>query len=53
MSWILALLAFGLFAMAWKAPTMALAIAALLGALVLSLAACIEALVRREQGRRP
>ena len=45
--------AIGLFALAWRAPSMPLALAALLAALVLLLAACIEWLARRERGRRP
>ena len=53
MSWILTLLAIGLFALAWRAPGMPLALAALLAALVLLLAGCIEWLARRERGRRP
>lgn len=53
MSWILALLAAGSFALAWLAPNPPLALAALLGALALLLAACIEWLARRERGRRP
>src|SRR5690606_2266912 len=41
MSWILALLAIGAFALAWIAPNVPLAVAALLGALALLLAGCI------------
>ena len=53
MSWILAQLAIGAFVLAWLAPNLPLAVAALLGALALALAGCIEWLVRRERGRRP
>ena len=53
MSWILALLAIGAFALAWVAPNVPLMVAALLGALVLLLAGCIEWLARRERDRRP
>ena len=53
MPWILPLLAVGLFALAWRAPNMPLAMAALVGALALLLAGCLEWLARRERGRRP
>jgi hypothetical protein len=52
MPWILMLLAAGAFALAWRAPDAPLAVAALLGALALLLAACLEWLARRERGRR-
>ena len=53
MSWILSLLAIGAFALAWIAPSMPLAVAALVAALLLLLAGSIEWLARRERRQRP
>ena len=52
MRWILPLLAIACFALAWRAPSMALATLALLAALLLLLGGCIEWLAWRERRQR-
>ena len=52
MRWILPLLAAAAFALAWIAPTMPLAITALVAALLLLLAGSIEWLAWRERRAR-
>jgi hypothetical protein len=52
MPWILALLAAGAFALAWRAHAMPLAVAALLAALLLMLAGAIGLLARRQRKQR-
>ena len=53
MRWILVLLAIGGFALAWRAPSLPLAVLALLASLLLLLAGSIEWLARRERRLRP